>query len=37
MDMVGRLDAAAQKIAQRGFLVVFDPLTDPRFAPIDPP
>jgi hypothetical protein len=37
MDMVGRLDAAAQKIAQRGFLVVFDPLTDPRFVPIDPP
>jgi Ferritin-like len=37
MDMVGRLDAAAQKIAQRGFLVVFDPLTDARFAPIDPP
>jgi hypothetical protein len=37
MDMVGPLDAAAQKIAQRGFLVVFDPLTDPRFAPIDPP
>ncbi len=23
--------------AQRGFLVIFDPLTDPRFAPIDPP
>jgi hypothetical protein len=37
MDMVGRLDAAAQKIAQRGFLVVFDPLTDPRFVPIEPP
>jgi Ferritin-like len=37
MDMVGPLDAAAQSIAQRGFLVVFDPLTDPRFAPIDPP
>jgi Ferritin-like len=37
VDMVGRLDAAAQKIAQRGFLVVFDPLTDPRFVPIDPP
>jgi hypothetical protein len=36
-DMVGRLDVAAQKIAQRGFLVVFDPLTDPRFVPIDPP
>jgi len=37
MDMVGPLDAAAQRIAQRGFLVVFDPLTDPRFTPIDPP
>ena len=37
MDMVGPLDAAAQSIAQRGFLVVFDPLTDPRFQPIDPP
>jgi hypothetical protein len=37
MDMVGPLDAAAQKIAERGFLVIFDPLTDPRFAPIDPP
>ena len=37
MDMVGPLDAAAQRIAQRGFLVIFDPLTDPRFAPIDPP
>jgi hypothetical protein len=37
MDMVGPLDAAAQAIAQRGFLVVFDSLTDPRFAPIDPP
>ena len=37
MDMVGVLDAAAQKIAQRGFLVIFDPVTDPRFAPIDPP
>ena len=37
MDMVGTLDAAAQKIAARGFLVIFDPLTDPRFAPIGPP
>ena len=36
-NMVGRLDAAAQKIAGRGLLVVFDALTDPRFAPIDPP
>jgi hypothetical protein len=36
-DMVGRLDTTAQKITGRGFLVVFDPLTDPRFAPIDPP
>jgi hypothetical protein len=37
MDMVGPLDAAAQSIAQRGFLVIFDPIADPRFAPIDPP
>jgi hypothetical protein len=37
MDMVGPLHAAAESIAQRGFLVAFDPLTDPRFAPIDPP
>jgi hypothetical protein len=37
MDMVGPLDAAAQRIALRGFLVIFDPVTDPRFAPIDPP
>jgi ferritin-like protein len=37
MDMVGPLHAAAESIAQRGFLVIFDPLTDPRFAPIDPP
>jgi rubrerythrin len=36
-DMVGVLDATAQQIAGRGFLVVFDPLTDPRFAPLDPP
>jgi hypothetical protein len=37
MDMVGPLHAAAESIAQRGFLVIFDALTDPRFAPIDPP
>jgi Ferritin-like len=37
MDMVGPLDAAAQSIARRGFLVIFDPIADPRFAPIDPP
>jgi hypothetical protein len=36
-DMVGQLDAAAQRLAGRGFLVIFDPLTDPRFAPLDPP
>ncbi|MHB8268213.1 ferritin-like domain-containing protein [Bradyrhizobium sp.] len=36
-EMVGPLNAAAEKIATRGFLVVFDPLTDPRFAPIGPP
>jgi Ferritin-like len=37
MEMVGPLNAAAEKIATRGFLAVFDPLTDPRFAPIGPP
>lgn len=37
MEMVGPLNAAAEKIAKRGFLVVFDPLTDPRFASIGPP
>jgi hypothetical protein len=36
-QMLGPLDRAAQAIADRGFLVVFDPLTDARFAPIDPP
>jgi hypothetical protein len=36
-QMLGPLDRAAQAIANRGFLVVFDPLTDVRFAPIDPP
>jgi hypothetical protein len=37
MDMAGPLNATAEKIATRGFLVIFDPLTDPRFAPIGPP
>jgi hypothetical protein len=37
MEMVGPLNATAEKIATRGLLVVFDPLTDPRFAPIGPP
>jgi hypothetical protein len=36
-DMVGPIDATAQAIAERGFLVVFDRIDDPRFAPIDPP
>ena len=36
-DMLGPIDAAAQAIAQRGFVVTFDRLTDPRFKPIDPP
>lgn len=31
------LAATARAVADAGFLVVFDPLTDPRFAPIDPP
>ena len=37
LDMVGPVDAAAQAIADRGFLVVFDTLSDPRFSPIAPP
>jgi hypothetical protein len=37
MDMVGPLDALAHRIADRGFLVIFDTLADPRFAPISPP
>jgi hypothetical protein len=37
MNMVGPLNDAAEKIAARGFLVIFDPVTDPRFAPIGPP
>jgi hypothetical protein len=36
-QMLGPLDGAAQAIANRGLLVVFDPLTDARFTPIDPP
>jgi len=36
-DMLGPIDAAAQAIAQRGFIVSFDRLTDPRFSPVDPP
>jgi len=36
-DMVGPIDAAAQAIAQRGFVISFDRLSDPRFVPIDPP
>lgn len=35
--MIGPLLAACEAVAQAGFLVVFDPLTDPRFAPINPP
>lgn len=37
LDMVGPLDAVAHRIADRGFLVIFDTLADPRFAPISPP
>jgi len=36
-DMVGPIDKTAQAIADRGFLVVFDRIDDPRFAPIEPP
>jgi hypothetical protein len=39
MSMVGPggLQAAAQAVAEAGFLVVFDTPNDPRFAPLDPP
>jgi len=37
MEMVGPIDATAHEIADRGFLVVFDVISDPRFASIDPP
>jgi hypothetical protein len=37
MDMVGPVDKAAHAIADRGLLVVFDPISDPRFVPIDHP
>ena len=31
------LDGAAEAVASAGFLVVFDPLTDPRFQPVSHP
>jgi hypothetical protein len=37
MEMVGPIDAVAHAIAERGFVVVFDPITDKRFGPIKPP
>ncbi len=33
----GGLDTLAHAVAQKGFLVAFDDIADPRFAPIDPP
>jgi hypothetical protein len=33
----GGIEGALTAIADQGFLVVFDPIADPRFAPIDPP
>jgi Ferritin-like len=36
-DMLGSIDGLAQAIADRGFLVVFDPIADSRFGSIDPP
>ncbi len=31
------LDGAAEAVASQGFLVMFDTINDPRFAPINPP
>jgi hypothetical protein len=36
-DMLGSIDGLAHAIGDRGFLVVFDPIADPRFGSIDPP
>jgi hypothetical protein len=36
-EMLSLLDPTAKAIAAKGYLVVFDALADPRFAPIDPP
>lgn len=35
--MIGPLLDACRAVADAGFLVTFDPLPDPRFAPINPP
>lgn len=35
--MIGPLLAACEAVGRAGFLVTFDPIADPRFAPIDPP
>lgn len=37
VQVPGGLAAAAEAVANAGFLVVFDPPTDPRFSPIAPP
>jgi hypothetical protein len=31
------IDPGANAVADAGFIVTFDPISDPRFAPIDPP
>jgi len=36
-QMLGALNSAADAISGRNFLVVFDTVADPRFAPVDPP
>ncbi len=36
-QMLGSLNSAAEAISTRGFLVVFDLISDARFAPVDPP
>ena len=33
----GGIDAAAQAVTDRGFIVTFAPIDDPRFTSIDPP
>jgi Ferritin-like len=36
-SMIGPLFEAGEAVARENFLVTFDRITDPRFAPIDPP
>jgi hypothetical protein len=36
-DKSDTLYAAAEAVSRRGFLVVFDKLSDPKFTPVKPP